>query len=104
MTAWAASRLTNCSRCAAAFKRLRQVDPPRFANDGEEPGMAAIVSLRDVVDEMEMANESAHPYINRATGELFTVVLDMTIDMDEVEDDDDFADHPEWQRELLVKA
>src|SRR5580692_7410706 len=66
--------------------------------------MAAIVSLRDVVQEMSMSSDDAHAYINRKTGELYTIVHDMMLDMDEVEDDDDFADYPEWQRESLVKA
>jgi hypothetical protein len=35
--------------------------------------MAAIVSLREVIDEMEIMSDEATAYINRKTGELITI-------------------------------
>jgi hypothetical protein len=39
--------------------------------------MAAIVSLRDVIDEMEMMSDEATSHINRKTGELITITKEM---------------------------
>ena len=63
--------------------------------------MAAIVSLRDVIDEMEMMSDEATSYINRKTGELITV----TDEMFSLADDPDEADDaPEWQKEFMPKV
>jgi len=35
--------------------------------------MTAIVSLRDVIDEMEIMSDEATSYINRKTGEIITL-------------------------------
>ena len=63
--------------------------------------MAAIVSLRDVIDHMEMASDEATSYINRKTGEVIALT-------DEVvalaEEPDEAAEAAEWQKELLPKA
>ena len=63
--------------------------------------MAAIVSLRDVIDEIEMMSDEATSYINRKTGELFTVTDEM---FSLAEDPDEAADAPEWEKELLPKV
>jgi len=63
--------------------------------------MAAIVSLRDVIDEMEMISDEATSYINRKTGELITVTNEM---FSLAEDPDEAEDAPEWQKELLPKV
>ena len=63
--------------------------------------MAAIVSLRDVIDEMEMMSDEATSYINRKTGELITITNEMfTL----AEDPDEAMNAPEWQKEFLPKA
>jgi hypothetical protein len=64
--------------------------------------MALPVSLRDVVHEMDTFSEGVTAYINRKTGELFTVSDE---EAGLVEDDmRDSEDLPEWQRELLHKV
>jgi len=63
--------------------------------------MAAIVSLRDVIDEMEMSSDDATSYINRKTGELITVTDEM---FSLAEDPDEEEDAPEWQKEMLPKV
>ena len=60
--------------------------------------MAAIVSLRDVIDEMEMMSDEATSYINRKTGELITVTNEM---FSMVEDPDEAEDAPEWQKDFF---
>ena len=63
--------------------------------------MAAIVSLREVIKEMEMMSDVATSYINRKTGELFTVTDEM---LTLAEDSERAADAPEWEREFLPKV
>ena len=63
--------------------------------------MAAIVSLRDVIDEMEMMSDEATSYINRKTGELITITDEM-FSLAEAPDEAD--DAPEWQQEFMPKV
>ncbi len=59
------------------------------------------VSVRDVVDEMDSLSETDTAYINRRTGELFTVTEEEVRLVD-----DGIASEeqlPEWQRESLPK-
>jgi len=63
--------------------------------------MAAIVSLRDVIDEMEMMSDEATSYINRKTGELITITDEM---FSLAEDPDEDEDAPEWQKEFMPKV
>jgi len=41
--------------------------------------VAAIVSLRDVIDEMDMMSDEATAYINRKTGELITITNECSV-------------------------
>ncbi len=63
--------------------------------------MAAIVSLRDVIDEMEMSSDEATPYINRKSGELITITNEM---FSLAEDPDEVEDTSEWQKEFMPKV
>ena len=63
--------------------------------------MAAIVSLRDVIDEMEMSSDEATSYINRKTGELITLTHE---ELALAEEPDEAADASQWQKDLLPKA
>jgi hypothetical protein len=63
--------------------------------------MPAIVSLRDVIDEMEIMSDEATSYINRKTGELITVTDEM---FSLAEDPDEAEDAPEWQKEFMPKV
>ena len=63
--------------------------------------MVVIVSLSDVIEQMDLSSDEATAYINRKTGELITLT-------DEVlalaEDPDEAAEAAEWQKDLLPKA
>ena len=63
--------------------------------------MAASVSLRDVIDEMEMSSDEATSYINRKTGEIVTLTDEISA---MAEDPDEAADAAEWQKDLLPKV
>lgn len=62
--------------------------------------MPVVVSLRDVVGEMEALSDQHTAYINRKTGELFTVSDE---ERSLAEDEELPADVPDWQREILPK-
>ena len=63
--------------------------------------MAAIVSLRDVIEEMELSSDEATAYINRKTGELFTLTDE---ELAFAENPDEAAEAAQWQKDLLPKA
>ena len=64
--------------------------------------MDAVVSLKDVVDAMDLPNSEWISYLNPKTGEIVTVTDE---DRQLVEDEDlDEQDLPEWQRESVSKA
>src|SRR5438552_1033887 len=63
--------------------------------------MAVVVSLRDVVEAIDLPNNEWTSYLNLKTGEIVTVTDE---DRDLVEDEDlDEQDLPELQRESLPK-
>jgi hypothetical protein len=63
--------------------------------------MKAIVSIKDVVDEMDVPSDEHSAFLNRRTGELVTL---STEELSAAEEDDDIVDYPEWQQEMIVKA
>jgi hypothetical protein len=63
--------------------------------------MAVMVSLRDVLDEMELSSDEATGYINRRTGELITLTHEVVA---LAEDPAEAADAPQWEKDLLPKA
>jgi hypothetical protein len=64
--------------------------------------MGAIVSLKEIVDAMDLPNEEWVSYLNPTTGEIVTVTGE---DRQLVEDQDlDEESLPEWQRENLCTA
>jgi hypothetical protein len=62
---------------------------------------SVVVSLEDVVMEMDLPNDDWSAYLNRRTGELVTVTEE---DQGLVEGEEDTEDLPDWQRERLPKV
>ena len=60
------------------------------------------VSLKSVVNEMDVLGEEWTAYINKKTGELVTVTEDEANIVDAGGEDDEFI--PDWQRETLPKV
>ena len=60
------------------------------------------VSLQSVVNEMDVPSDEMTAYINKKTGELFTVSEEETHIIEAGNDDDEFV--PEWQKEILPKV
>jgi hypothetical protein len=63
--------------------------------------MAAIISLRDVIEEMDLTTDEATAYINRKTGELITLTHE---ELALAEVPEEAEDAPQWQKDLLPKA
>ncbi|MCI0561764.1 MAG: hypothetical protein MN733_25030 [Nitrososphaera sp.] len=63
--------------------------------------MGIPVSLKEVVQNLEMISEEMTPYINRNTGEIY-VITDEDIAYAEGEDDEEEA--PDWEKESISKA
>jgi hypothetical protein len=63
--------------------------------------MAVIVSLSDVIEQMELTTDEATAYINRKTGELITLTHE---EVALTEDADEAEAAPQWQKDLLPKA
>ncbi len=59
------------------------------------------VSLRDVVDALDMASDTLSSYLNRKTGEVVSLTEDI---MMMAQDEEDLYDVPEWAREEVRRA
>ena len=59
------------------------------------------VSLRDVVDALDMASDTLSSYLNRKTGEVVSLIEDTMLMVD---DDDDLDGISEWEREEILMA
>ncbi len=64
--------------------------------------MALPVSLRAVAEEMDVPSETFTAYVNRRTGELFTVSEEEAAMVDQ--DPADLERLPDWQQDLLPKV
>jgi len=64
--------------------------------------MALVVSLRHVVDGLQMVSSDTHAYLNRITGELTTLNV-AELDMMEMAEEEIVEDGPDWQREYYRK-
>jgi len=62
--------------------------------------MPLVVSLRGVVNEMDVFSDEHTAYINRKTGELITLTEE---DRSLLEDEEPSEDLPEWQQEMIPK-
>ncbi len=60
--------------------------------------MAVIIALRKVVDEIDALMDESTAYLNRQTGELYTLQHE---DAELGEDDVDVEDLPDWQRDQI---
>jgi Uncharacterised protein family (UPF0158) len=69
--------------------------------EGNEPDTKVVVSIKDVVDEMDVPSDEHSAFLNRHTGELVTLSRE---ELSAAEEDDDIGDYPEWQKEMIIKA
>ncbi len=64
--------------------------------------MAAVVSLREVIEALEMQSDDCVSYLDPDTGEIITVTLEERDLAEETEES--LEDVPEWQRQMLPKV
>ena len=75
--------------------------------------MAVVVSLRDLVDELQMVSHESHVYLNKSTGKVITITDDdfemarNADEFDEIEEDDEnevaenLSEYSDSEREFL---
>lgn len=63
--------------------------------------MANAVSLREVIDEMQMQSDETHAYLDKSTSEIVSFTDEM---ISAAEDDSNPEDLPEWEREGITGA
>jgi len=63
--------------------------------------MAVVVSLHEIVSEMDVMNDESHAYLNIETGELVTITDE---EINAIESFDDWSGYPDWQRDSLAMA
>jgi hypothetical protein len=63
--------------------------------------MKAIVSIKDVVNEMDVISDEHSAFLNRHTGELVTLSNE---EISAAEEDDNIDEYPEWQQDMIIKA
>ena len=65
--------------------------------------MPTPVRLKDIIEAIEMANDSTTYYLDRRTGRVELISDDITAGM-EMEDDEALDENPEWLRESISTA
>ena len=63
--------------------------------------MSVAVSLREVVDHLNMVSDESSAYLNKITGELLLLSDE---ELSAAEEQEESEDYPEWQREMIKKA
>jgi hypothetical protein len=69
--------------------------------EGNEPDTKVIVSIKDIVDEMDISSDEHSAFLNRHTGELVTLSSE---ELSAAEEDDSIDKYPTWQQEMIIKA
>jgi len=69
--------------------------------EGYEPDTKVIVSIKDVVDEMDVPGDEQSAFLNRHTGELVTLSSE---ELSAAEEDDNIDKYPTWQQDMIIKA
>jgi NurA-like 5'-3' nuclease len=64
--------------------------------------MAAVISLREVIEALEMQGDDCASYLDPDTGEIITVTREERDLAEETEES--LEDVPEWQRQMLPKV
>jgi hypothetical protein len=59
------------------------------------------VSIKDIVNEMDVLSDEHSAFLNRKTGELITLSEE---ELSAAEENDDIVEYPEWQQEMIIKA
>lgn len=67
--------------------------------------MKPIISVKDIVDELELSGEGISSFLNKRTGEIVTLGDEyLSAAENEDEDDDNTIERPEWEQETIAQA
>ena len=72
-----------------------------FCGKGYNLLMAVVVSLSNLVDELQMLSSELHAYLNQVTGEIITITDD---EIAAVEKDQDSSERLEWEEVIFNQA
>lgn len=62
------------------------------------------VKLKDVIENLDMADDNFKAFYSKKTGKIFVASVEDLRIAEDSEEDDDFAEYPEWQRESIIEA
>lgn len=62
------------------------------------------ISLNDFVKEMDAASQDNPVYLEKATGAFFDLTEEDFVEAKGIESDDELADYPDWQQDVLRAA
>ena len=63
-----------------------------------------IVKLKDIIDEMDTMSDEYKVFLDKETGNIVSLSVEELSIAEELEEDEDFSDYPEWQRDELKEA
>jgi len=69
--------------------------------ESNEPDTKVVVSIKDVVDEMDVPSDQHSAFLKRHSGELVTLSSEELI---AAEEGDNIDEYPEWQQDIIIKA
>lgn len=62
------------------------------------------VNLKDIIDEMDTISDDYKVFLNKETGNVVSLSVEVLSIAEESEEDEDFSDYPEWQQDELKEA
>lgn len=62
------------------------------------------VKLKDVIENLDMVDDNVKAFYSKKTGKVLVASVEELGIAEDSEDDDDFAEYPKWQRELIKEA
>ena len=62
------------------------------------------VKLKDIIDEMDTMSDEYKVFLDKETGNIVSLSVEELSIAEELEEDEDFSDYPEWQRDELKEA
>ena len=83
------------------MKKAQPISLEPTGNQQSQAASNAVVSLSQVIDQMDAASDECKAYLNPRTGELITLTDE---ERTAAEDEDPLEDYPEWQQTAIKKA
>lgn len=62
------------------------------------------VKLKDIIDQMDTMSDEYNVFLDKETGNIVSLSVEVLSIAEESEEDDDFSDYPQWQQDELKEA